>query len=86
MGCVLKTNLESEVRKTLKSVDLSEFDALLELYGRELFQFALQVSILDMAPNELDSYTRDGLVSRLHYYYSNVDQLQGLRLEHGLGL
>lgn len=86
MGCVLKTNLDSEARKTLKTLDLSEFDALVELHGHELFQFALRLSILDLAPNELDSYTCDGLVNRLHHYYSNVDQLHGLRLEHGLGL
>ncbi len=82
----MKTNLGCEVSKVQKHWDFSEFDALIDLHGQDLFQFALQLSIHDLAPNELDSYTKDRLVSRLHNYYSNVPALQGLQLEHDLGL
>lgn len=82
----MKTNFYSEAIKVLEIWKLSEFDCLIGLHGIDLFQFALRLSIQEIAPNPLDSFTRDNLVKRLYHYYRDVQTLHGLRLEHELGL
>lgn len=79
-------NWDFEAKKVLSHWDFSDFSNLIEQYGSELFYFAVKTSIRHIAPNELDSYTRDKLISRLKFYYADVPALQGLRLEHALGL
>lgn len=86
MECALKTDLDFEVQKLLTHWNFSEFDALIELHGSDLFRFAVGLCIFDLAPNPLDSFTHDDLITRLKHYYSDVPALQGLRLEHSLGL
>ena len=79
-------DFHSEAIKVLELWKLREFDDLIELHGMDLFKFALQLSIQDIAPNPLDSYTQDKLVRRLHQYYSEVKTLHGLRLTHEIGI
>ena len=82
----MKTDLDFEVHKLLTNWSFSEFDELIELHGSDLFRFAVGLSFLDLAPNPLDSFTHDRLIARIKHYYSDVPALQGLRLEHSLGL
>ena len=76
----------AEANKILEVWQLSEFNCLIGLHGIDLFHFALRLCIQEIAPNPLDSFTRDDLVKRLYHYYLDVQTLHGLRLEHELGL
>lgn len=82
----MRANVYSEAIQVLGIWKLCEFDCLIGLHGIDLFEFALRFCIQEIAPNPLDSFTRDDLVKRLYHYYLDVQTLHGLRLEHELGL
>lgn len=80
----MNVDFRSECRRILEVWELREFDSLIQHYGMDLFQLALRLSIQDIAPNSLDSFTREKLNRRILHYYADVDTLLSLRLKHKL--
>lgn len=79
-------DFHSKAIKALELWKLREFDDLIELHGMDLFMFVLQLSIQDIAPNLIGSYSPDKLVKRLYQYYSAAQTLHSLHLTHETGI